>query len=78
MMHTGWFHLFSTQAALTKTQSTDQDYEHASSVSVAFGSISAKISQGLLWFLNLAYCHALCRVVNRESVVQMNWDFLGF
>jgi hypothetical protein len=28
-------HLFSTQAALTKTQSTDLDYEHASSVSVA-------------------------------------------
>jgi hypothetical protein len=38
------------------------------------GSRSAKISQGLLWFLNLAFCHANCRVVNWERVVQMNWD----
>jgi hypothetical protein len=33
-------------------------------------SRSAKNSKGLLWFLNLAYCHAHCRVVlNRERVV---------
>jgi hypothetical protein len=38
------------------------------------GSRSTKNSQALLWFLNLAYCHANCRVVNRERVVQMNWD----
>ena len=38
------------------------------------GSRSAKISHGLLWFLNLAFCHAHCRVVNRENVVQMNWE----
>ncbi len=38
------------------------------------GSSSAKISQGLLWFLNLAFSHANCRIVNREHVVQMNWD----
>jgi hypothetical protein len=38
------------------------------------GSRSAKISQGLLWFLYLAYCHAHGRIVNREHVVQMNWD----
>jgi hypothetical protein len=38
------------------------------------GSRTAKISQGLLWFLNMAFCHANCRVVNRERVVQMNWD----
>ncbi len=38
------------------------------------GSRIAKISQGLLWFLNLAYCHANWRVVNSEHVVQMNWN----
>ncbi len=40
------------------------------------GSRTAKISLGLLWFLNLAYCRANCRLVNRERVVQMNWDTL--
>jgi hypothetical protein len=39
------------------------------------GSRNPKTSQGLQWFLNLAFCHADRRVVNRrERVVQMNWD----
>jgi hypothetical protein len=38
------------------------------------GSRNVKTSQGLLWFLNLAFGHANRRVVNRERVVQMNWD----
>ena len=38
------------------------------------GSRGAKTSHGLLWFLNLAFCHAHCRVVNRENVIQMNWE----
>ena len=38
------------------------------------GSRGAKTSHGLLWFLNLAFCHAHCRVVNRENVKQMNWE----
>jgi hypothetical protein len=38
------------------------------------GSRNVKTSPGLLWFLNLAFCHANCRVVNRERVVQMDWE----
>ncbi len=35
MMHIEWLHLLSTQVALAKTQSTDLDYKHVSSISVA-------------------------------------------
>ncbi len=63
--------------------SIDKDTEYRPGLRTCFfrfcsmnttGSRIAKISQGLLWFLNLACCHANCRVVNIECVVQMNWD----
>ncbi len=63
--------------------SIDKDTEYRPGLQTCFfrfcsmkttGTRIAKISQGLLWFLNLAFCHANCRVVNRERVVQMNWE----
>ena len=63
--------------------SIDKDTEYRPGLQTCFfrfcsmnttGSRIAKISQGLLWFLNLAYCHTNCRVVNRERVVQKNGD----
>jgi hypothetical protein len=78
-MHIGWIVTF-----VFNPSSIEKDTEYRLGLQTCFfrfcsmnttGSRSAKISQGLLWFLNLAFCHATnCRVVNRERVVQMKWD----
>ena len=61
-MHIGWSHLFSTQAALTKTQCTDLDYKHASSVSVAWIQLDQEAPKPLRDFCGFWIRHTVMQI----------------
>ncbi len=53
---------FSTQAALTKTQSTDLDYKHASSISVAWIQLDQEAPKSLRDFCGFWIWHSVMQI----------------